>query len=380
MKLSGLEGSRWDIFQKYFKKVLSWDLFKQSSNLYNSHLNRHSGWTFSKDQTYLMPKPTNDDIRQSYSQNAVDAIQSTTAMHQLSVDNTQSNQPDLQHDSPPLQKGIVNASRLHFRKKPGGEHIKYLDHDTPVDIIQTFDKWLHVSIDGQEGFVFRKYIIPVNANEIITTSQPEDGMVSEIIDENANLPDFNGDLTWIHQWEGHCGKPYWPGGSSGITLDPGVDLGHSDHSALIQQCYQSILNHEQMDEINDIVEKKLKGKNARDYLNVRSSETFKSIRITKLQAQKIFPHLIRPYWQDITNRFKELRDPDVPKSVQTAMLSIAYNRGAYNSHLEVLKPHIENKNWSQLANAIGRMQQNHSLYGIRRRRRSEAKMIFDSYV
>lgn len=40
------------------------------------------------------------------------------------------------------------------------------------------------------------------------------------------LQSFRGDLEWIHAREGHLGKPYWPGGASGITLDPGVDLGH----------------------------------------------------------------------------------------------------------------------------------------------------------
>ena len=40
-----------------------------------------------------------------------------------------------------------------------------------------------------------------------------------------HLPTFEGDLLWVHQLEGHAGRPYWPEGESGVTLDPGIDLG-----------------------------------------------------------------------------------------------------------------------------------------------------------
>ena len=35
---------------------------------------------------------------------------------------------------------------------------------------------------------------------------------------------FHGDLAWLQDREGHVGKPYWPGGIAGVTLDPGFDL------------------------------------------------------------------------------------------------------------------------------------------------------------
>ncbi|MEK6709483.1 MAG: peptidoglycan-binding protein, partial [Nitrospinota bacterium] len=42
------------------------------------------------------------------------------------------------------------------------------------------------------------------------------------------LPGFAGDLEWVHARESHHGSPYWPKGNSGVTLDPGFDLGHAD--------------------------------------------------------------------------------------------------------------------------------------------------------
>jgi hypothetical protein len=233
-----------------------------------------------------------------------------------------------------------------------------------VDIIEAFPKWLRVRVDAQEGFVFRKYI--VFEDDIEKESQPE-----EISEE---LADFHGDLDWIHNKEGHNGKPYWPKGLSGITLDPGVDLGHCDYPS-IQKCYQNIFSHEQLTEIEKIAKLKLKGIAANEYLRNQANEKFRNIRITRTQAKHVFPFVACPYWKKITGRFPKLLDSDVPGVVQTVMLSIAYNRGPYNRDLDILGDIIQNKEWQKLARIIRNMQQNHKLIGIRKRRRSEAHYI-----
>jgi len=354
MKLRGLFGSRWDVFNQHFKKLLSWTQFKELSSLYNTHLSRKSGWTFSKDQSYTMPAVNvhQENIRQIIEgpTNQTDSFKGLPQIDQI--------------DSHEVQKGVVNASYLRFREKPGGELIQYLHHGKIVEIIETFSKWLHVRVDAQEGFVFRKYI--VLENDIDRESQPEE--ISE------KLSDFHGDLDWIHQREGHYGKPYWPGGSSGITIDPGVDLGYCDFSS-IQKFYQDIFNPVQMQEVKKIADLKLKKKAANDYLRNEASETFRNIRITKSQAANVFPFVAGPYWEKIVNRFNHLRGPDVPDVVQTVMLSIAYNRGPGNGDLEILGKIIQNKEWKSLAYTIRNMQQNHKLHGIRKRRRAEAHYI-----
>ncbi len=74
-------------------------------------------------------------------------------------------------------------------------------------------------------------------------------------------------------------------------------------------------------------------------------------------------------------RFPGLAAAEVLGSVQTALLSIGYNRGTGNRALEVLKQPIQDKDWAEVARLIGSMQQDHSLEGIRKRRRMEAELI-----
>lgn len=52
------------------------------------------------------------------------------------------------------------------------------------------------------------------------------------------LPAFRGDLEWVQDQEGFSGTPYWPGGVSGVTLDPGVDLGHFGSWETVEQLYR----------------------------------------------------------------------------------------------------------------------------------------------
>jgi hypothetical protein len=365
MKLRDLVGSRWDVFNRLFKKYLSWDQFKEFSSLHNNNLCRKSGWTFSKDQSYIMPiiDDNRAEIKKIIEAPVDPSVQTDSGQGHDPIDNINSQQ---------IKKGIVNASYLRFRIKPGGECIKYLHHEMVVDIIETFPKWLRVRVDSQEGFVFRKYIIW--EDDIERESQPEE--ISEEISEELSeeLTDFHGDLDWIHNKEGHNGKPYWPKGLSGITIDPGVDLGHCDYPS-IQKCYQKIFSHEQMAEVAEIAKLKLKGIAANEYLRNQANENFRNIRITRTQAKHVFPFLARPYWKKITTRFPKLLDSDVPGVVQTVMLSIAYNRGPYNKDLNILGETIQNKEWQKLARIIRNMQQNHREIGIRKRRRSEAHYI-----
>ena len=83
---------------------------------------------------------------------------------------------------------------------------------------------------------------PEVAPEPETAAEPEPAATP--VAEN-NLAGFRGDLAWVHAREGHRGSPYWPGGASGVTLDPGVDLGHANPD-LIESLYAPLLEPEQM--------------------------------------------------------------------------------------------------------------------------------------
>lgn len=186
----------------------------------------------------------------------------------------------------------------------------------------------------------------------------------------GDLEGFHGDLAWVHAREGHAGKAYWPGGASGVTLDPGIDLGHAKKDLIIE-AYKALLTAEQLAAAETVLG--IKGERARDALN--ASSVLKTVRISRAQADTIFPFAAQPYWKAIYRRFPVLKEEDTLGSVQTALLSLSYNRGAGNRGLEVLSAPLASRGWKQVADVIGAMQQNHRLAGIRKRRGMEADLI-----
>ena len=184
------------------------------------------------------------------------------------------------------------------------------------------------------------------------------------------LEKFNGDLDWVHQQEGHSGKPYWPKGNSGVTLDPGVDLGHASPT-LIDALYSPLLTHKQMQALRKVYG--FKGHDARDA--IKQSAVISSIRISADQGIALMPYTAKPYWDGIVLRFPGLKRKHTPASVQTVLLSLAYNRGILNKHLDVLAEPIKDKDWRVMADKIGNMQQSHKLKGIRLRRRQESWVV-----
>lgn len=188
--------------------------------------------------------------------------------------------------------------------------------------------------------------------------------------DTSALQHFRGDLYWVHLLEGHKGRPYWPGGVSGVTLDPGVDLGHAS-TDLVEQIYGPMLTGVQLRLLRKTFG--LKGRDAKDAL--RLLPALKRISISHEQALAAMPFTARPYWDGIRDRFRALSRKATPPSVQTALLSLAYNRGIRNSKLAPLGPLLQHGDWPSAAQTIGRMQQNHTLTGIRRRRRDEAAIV-----
>lgn len=185
-----------------------------------------------------------------------------------------------------------------------------------------------------------------------------------------HLPKFRGDLDWIHRWEGHAGKPYWPGGASGVTLDAGFDLGYAD-PALFEEVYTGVLTEAEMSTCRAYLG--VRGQTARDGVN--QDDRLRSIRISKAEANEVFPYVVESYWLNIADRFEELSLKDTPGAVQTAFLSLSVNRGPGNEALAHLQGPLNANNWDELAGRIEAMQDDHPLEGIQTRRDSEAALI-----
>ena len=184
------------------------------------------------------------------------------------------------------------------------------------------------------------------------------------------LERFGGDLDWVHEREGHRGRPYWPGGNSGVTLDPGVDLGHASPE-LIEQFYGRFFKTSEMRVLRTVFG--IRGEAARSGL--RASPVMQGMRISSDQAVELMPHVAGPYWDRIRSRFPSLVRKDTPASVQMVLLSLAYNRGPLNPGLDPLGEPLQAKRWDEAARKIGSMQQSHKLEGIRIRRRYEAAIV-----
>ena len=186
----------------------------------------------------------------------------------------------------------------------------------------------------------------------------------------TEMPGFRGDLNWVHLREGHNGKPYWPGGASGVTLDPGIDLGHAKPEFV--RSFQGVLfSADQWQQLEMVVG--LKGEEAKNTL--ASIPALQAIRISSAAAEQVLPYAAKPYWEGIVSRFPSLADEHTLATVQTVLLSLSYNRGYGNKGLEVLSAPLSDGNWPEVASVVGNMQQDHSLEGIRNRRRWEAALI-----
>jgi len=191
------------------------------------------------------------------------------------------------------------------------------------------------------------------------------------------MKNFRGDTSWIHRWEGHAGRAYWPKGNSGVTLDPGVDLGHID-AKLFERAYAGLLNDAQQVDARKVMG--LKGEAAGAALEAakRDNTPLATIRVSREQADPLFAIVAEPYWEQITARFKSLLGAKVPAAVHTAMLSLTYNRGSGNKVLEQLRDPLDKGDWAGVGRRIQAMQQDHKLEGIRKRRRAEGQLILDN--
>jgi GH24 family phage-related lysozyme (muramidase) len=194
-----------------------------------------------------------------------------------------------------------------------------------------------------------------------------------------SLTDFRGSTRWVHAREGsgleaYGRSAYWPGNTSGVTLDPGFDLGYQT-GALLRKYYDHVLTEQELRACLSVVG--LRGDDARAALRSDTDEgdTLRGITISTDEQQKLFALVAVPYWERISERFSVLRHSCTPGPVQTALLSLAYNRGARNGDLATLAGPLASESWDEVGWQVSRMQQNHRLGSIRRRRRREGALI-----
>ena len=162
---------------------------------------------------------------------------------------------------------------------------------------------------------------------------------------------FRGSLRFLLEKEGYVGKPYWPGGNSGVTLDPGVDLGYADWE-LVERVYRPLVNDRGWRAMERA--RGVRGSDAKGLVPVLRRA---GIRISEADALALMEVVAEPYWLGIVQRFPVLKRETTPEEVQTAMLSLAYNRGVWNGHVEVLKEPLRKGDWDGTQSWLGLSEQ-----------------------
>ena len=186
---------------------------------------------------------------------------------------------------------------------------------------------------------------------------------------------FRGDASFVYALEGsgldfYGRSCYWPGGASGVTLDPGFDLGYQSADAL-KETYEDVLAGAQMAAC--LASLGVRGRAAKSRID--ASDALRSIVIEEDVAADLFPRVARPYWTSIARRFPDLTASSVPPSVQTVFLSLAYNRGPRNRALETLRAPLAGRDWPAVADAVAAMQDEHPVEGVTKRRDQEAEHL-----
>jgi hypothetical protein len=194
-----------------------------------------------------------------------------------------------------------------------------------------------------------------------------------------SLTDFRGSTAWIHAREGsgleaYGRSAYWPGGQSGVTLDPGFDLGYQTGERL-RSYYDPTLTERELAACASVIGLRRQAAKAALHSDTDEREVLRGIEIPKDRQQALFAVVAVPYWERICERFPALRDKCTPSPVQTVLLSLAYNRGPNNSDLATLAGPLASESWDEVGWQISQMQQNHDLNAIRLRRRREGALV-----
>lgn len=204
------------------------------------------------------------------------------------------------------------------------------------------------------------------------------------------LLDFTGDLAWLHDREAHAGRPYWPTGASGVTLDPGLDIRHADWSLVVAVIGLHITDDQlrRLESCRKLSDDEAwaacadPAKMSRELAKLPPTVADRlrpwwgrvaDIRISRDLAERLLPQAADPYWRDLIRRFPALAT--APGPVQTGMLSLGYNRGAWNRALVPLSAPLRRRDWREVGRIVAAMQQSHRLKNIRERRQLEGDLI-----
>jgi hypothetical protein len=172
-------------------------------------------------------------------------------------------------------------------------------------------------------------------------------------------------------------RPTWPGGSSGVTIGIGYDLGYNNASQ-IRKDWTGKLSEVDLEKV--LVVSGLKKDAARQALG-----GLKSVTVPLESARAVF-------YESTLGRYAALAAKtypgidDLAHDAQGALLSLIYNRGASlrggrRKEMAAIKPLVPQKDYAGIAaqiRSMKRLWEGRGLDGLLKRRDDEARLVLQS--
>ena len=181
-------------------------------------------------------------------------------------------------------------------------------------------------------------------------------------------------LALILDAEGLDQPSKWPGGSSGITIGVGYDLGFVTEDQF-QEDWSPFLSGDEIDRLKDVI--RLSGDKA-----AQRAREFSDIKIKRPDAEQVFKERTLPlYSQKTEDAFPGL--DQLPAAVQGALVSLVFNRGPgmngdSRREMRAVRDAVAAGDLQEIANQIRSMKrlwEGKGLDGLLKRRDAEADLV-----
>lgn len=184
---------------------------------------------------------------------------------------------------------------------------------------------------------------------------------------------------FILQFEGILEIPHWPGGSSGITIGVGYDLGYVTVDTF-ESDWGPFLNRIHQLRLRTAVGKR--GIWARNRVS-----QFSDICIRRAESEKVFQEKSLPGYALKTEQAFPGID-QLPAGVQTALISLVYNRGTSmegerRREMRAIQTAVLRRDLPEIADQLRKMKRlwiGKGLDGLLRRRDAEANLVATSQI
>jgi GH24 family phage-related lysozyme (muramidase) len=181
-------------------------------------------------------------------------------------------------------------------------------------------------------------------------------------------------LALILDAEGLDQPSKWPGGSSGITIGVGYDLGFVTEDQF-EEDWSPFLSGDEIDRLKDVI--RLSGDKA-----AQRAREFGDIKIKRADAEQVFKERTLPlYSQKTEDAFPGL--DQLPAAAQGALVSLVFNRGPgmngdSRREMRAVRDAVADGDLQEIANqirAMKRLWEGKGLDGLLKRRDAEADLV-----